>query len=292
MDQAIKARFQFLDSLWYSVWNSKRIELRYPVLIKSVFVVFDRGRMKWWQKKNLYQGHHCNFFTCIKIKDHTHPPTHTHTQKHWLCIKTKLQTQTQILSNQAVYNQHLQLVLLSFSYTLAHAYIFSPFCLFSEVARPLSKVCFAKGRVHFHIFPFDMRRLSIQGYVFLSCFLPLPILLLSLCSSRCSAHSLIPVPCSTRCLLACLLGGSWEDVTQTITEQLPGRETLAFVYVCVCVCVTVCEYVYSHTIAGKCMWDECQCECGVVNNRGADGNTWSQLFPLPLCVFCLSPAHL
>lgn len=30
------------------------------------------------------------------------------------------------------------------------------------------------------------------------------------------------------------------------------------------------------------MRDDCRCECRVVNNRGADGNTWSQLFPLPL----------
>lgn len=32
---------------------------------------------------------------------------------------------------------------------------------------------------------------------------------------------------------------------------------------------------------------ECQCECRVVNNRGADGNAWSQLFPLPLCLIHL-----
>ena len=117
-------------------------------------------------------------------------------------VKDKIaQTHAQILRNQPVYNQHLQLILFSFSYTLACTYIFSPFCLFSEVARPLSKVCFAKGRVHFHIFPFDMRRLSIQGYVFLPCFLPLPILLLSLCSSRCSAHSR-PLALHTARLLA------------------------------------------------------------------------------------------
>lgn len=35
------------------------------------------------------------------------------------------------------------------------------------------------------------------------------------------------------------------------------------------------------------MRDECQCECRVVNNKGADGNTWSQLFPLCLCLIHL-----
>lgn len=159
-----------------------------------------------------------------------------HTNK-CLCLKTKLHTDTENLGNQAVYNQLLQLVLCSSSYALVRTYIFSPFWLFSEVARPLSKVCFAKGRVHFHIFPFDMRRLSIQGYVFLRRFLPLPIL----SPSFCSAHSFIPVPppscpALTHCVLA---WGSWEDVTQTITEQLPGRETLAFVCVCVWVWVRV-----------------------------------------------------
>lgn len=233
-------------------------------------MVFDKG----WNddRKAFYEGHHDHVFYTHKINNHTQPPTHIN----WLI----LHSQTQILSNQVVYNQHLKLVLFSFSQTLAHTYIFSPFCLFSEVARPLSKVCFAKGRVHFHIFPFDMRRLSIQGYVFLSCFLPLPILLLSLCSSRCSAHSLIPSFPSpalhAACLLVCLLGGSWEEVTQTITEQLPGRETLAFVYVCVRVC--------SCRSAEKCTQDECQCDCEVVTNRCANGNIWSQLFPLPLCL--------
>lgn len=115
-------------------------------------------------------------------------------------------------SNHTVYNQHLKRGLLSFSYTLVHTCLFSPFCLFSEVARPLSKVCFAKGRVHFHILTFDMRRPSIQSYVmFFS-----PASCLSPSSFYPSAHSLIPVPCSTRCLL----GGSWAEVTQTITEQL------------------------------------------------------------------------
>lgn len=120
-------------------------------------------------------------------------------------LKKKLDTYTQILSNQAVYNQHLKtlLVCLSFSYTLVCTYIFSPFSLFSEVARPLSKVCFAKGRVHFHIFPFDMRRLSIQSYVFL---LPaphhlpsLPLLILLRCSFPQSCPLLYT-------LLACLEG--------------------------------------------------------------------------------------
>lgn len=160
-----------------------------------------------------------------------------HTNK-CLCLKTKLHTDTENLCNQALYNQLLQLVLCSSAYTLVRTYIFSPFWLFSEVARPLSKVCFAKGRVHFHIFPFDMRRLSIQGYVFLCRFLPLPIL----SPSFCSAHSFIPVPPSRPALTHCVLAwGSWEDVTQTITEQLLGKETLVFVCVCVSVSARSCK---------------------------------------------------
>lgn len=59
-----------------------------------------------------------------------------------------------------------------------------------------------------------------------------------------------------------------------------------------CFCIRVCVSMYSCTIAEKCTWDECQCECGVVNNRGADGNTWSQLFPLPLCLSPVSCSPL
>lgn len=164
---------------------------------------------------------------------------HAHAEINCLCLKTKLHKYThKYSSNQAVYNQHLKPVLFSFSYTLAHTYIFSPFSLFSEVARPLSKVCFAKGRVHFHIFPFDMRRLSIQGYVFLSCFLPHPILLFSLCSSRCSAHSLIPVLCSTHCSLACL-GGPGKTWHKQLLSNYQGEKQL-LLYTC------VCEYVFMH----------------------------------------------
>lgn len=76
-------------------------------------------------------------------------------------------------------------------------HIFSPFRLFSEVARPLSKVRVAKGRVHFHIFPFDMRRPSIQGYVFLRRFLPLPL----------SAPLIPPSPCPLLYTLRACLGG-------------------------------------------------------------------------------------
>lgn len=76
-------------------------------------------------------------------------------------------------------------------------HIFSPFRLFSEVARPLSKVRAAKGRVHFHIFPFDMRRPSIQGYVFLRRFLPLPL----------SAPLIPPSPCPLLYTLRACLGG-------------------------------------------------------------------------------------
>lgn len=158
-----------------------------------------------------------------------------HTNK-CLCLKTKLHTDTENLCNQAVYNQLLQLVLCSSSYTLVRTYIFSPFWLFSEVARPLSKVCFAKGRVHFHIFPFDMRRLSIQGYVFLRRFLPLPIL----SPSFCSAHSFIPVPPSlparSNTLRACL-GVLGRRDTNNYRATTGERNTG------LCMCVRECAFM-------------------------------------------------
>lgn len=161
-----------------------------------------------------------------------------------------------------------------FPNTLANTYISPPFCLFSEVACPLSKVCFAKGRVHFHIFPLDMRRLSI-----VLCFLfPASCLSQSTSlfafSSCCSAHSHIPVPCLPGGVGGWGVGWGWgvpgRCDTNNYRATIRQWNTIAFVYV-----------------QGKCMRDECRCECRVVNNRGADGNTWSQLFPLPLCLIRL-----
>lgn len=165
-----------------------------------------------------------------------------HTNK-CLCLKTKLHTDTENLCNQAAYNQLLQLVLCSSWYTLVRTYIFSPFWLFSEVARPLSKVCFAKGRVHFHIFPFDMRRLSIQGYVFLRRFLPLPIL----SPSFCSAHSFIPVPPllppHSNTLRACL-GVLGRRDTNNYRATTGERNTG------LCMCVRECECAFMQDCRG------------------------------------------
>lgn len=149
----------------------------------------------------------------------------------------KLRTDTNAGANCAACDQLLLLALRSSARARTHArtlptHIFSPFRLFSEVARPLSKVRVAKGRVHFHIFPFDMRRPSIQGYVFSSA-----ASCLSLFPLRSFLHPLVPLLYTLR---ACL-GGSWEDVTQTITEQLPGRETLAFARVCVFLLMQDCR---------------------------------------------------
>lgn len=101
----------------------------------------------------------------------------------------------------------------------------------------------------------------------LSCFLPLPVLL-PLCLLILLLCSHIPVPC----LLEGGVGGGVPGRCDTNNYRATIRQwnTIAFVYV-----------------QGKCMRDECRCECRVVNNRGADGNTWSQLFPLPLCLIRL-----
>lgn len=118
-------------------------------------------------------------------------------------------------------------------------HIFSPFRLFSEVARPLSKVRVAKGRVHFHIFPFDMRRPSIQGYVFLRRFLPLPLS----APLRSFLHPL--VPSSTRCVLAWGVLGRRDtnNYRATTGERNTG------LCVCVCVWVRVCT-----------RWRSCSCK--------------------------------
>lgn len=114
-----------------------------------------------------------------------------HTETNCKSLKTELLK----LNNHAVSNQQLQLDFLT-KHTCKHN--FPPFCLFSEVACPLSKVCIAKGRVHFHIFPFDMRR-HFVGLCFL-----FPVSCLSMSSSLfsfsscCSAHSHFPGHCSLR----------------------------------------------------------------------------------------------
>lgn len=125
------------------------------------------------------------------MKDPPHfPPTNAHRSK-LQEFKIKIaQTQQSGCTQSTVttcFSYQTHLLTLTFS---------QPFCLFLEVACPLSKVCFAKGRVHFHIFPFDMRRLSI-GLCFLvpiSCLSPSSSLFSF--SSCCSAHSHFPGPCS------------------------------------------------------------------------------------------------
>lgn len=96
-----------------------------------------------------------------------HPHPHPHRNKQILFKDKTARAHKNTAISWYVINTYNLSCFLSHTHSCALC-IFSPFRLFSEIARPLSKVRFAKGRVHFHIFPFDMRRLSIQGYVFLS----------------------------------------------------------------------------------------------------------------------------
>ena len=81
-------------------------------------------------RKAYYQGHHCHFFKCSKIKTYTHT-SHIHIHIYEVSVFS---------TNK--YSAIRQYVIYTFlSFTLARTYILSPFFLFSEVAHPLSKVC-------------------------------------------------------------------------------------------------------------------------------------------------------